>query len=768
MLNARERELLAAIVDSSDDGIVSMTLRGVITSWNRAAHRIFGYTAAETVDQSILMLLPPDRLAEEEHFLSEIAAGRRVEHFETVRVRKDGTRIHVSVTLSPVRDVNGVIVGASKIVRDMSERMQLEHRAVKAAADLDRVLSNLGEGFAALDRDLRYVFVNDAAVQMVGLPRETVIGRTPAELLPPDLVAQVLPRVEAALATSEAVQYEAYYASQDRWYHHRLYPTGDGVSLFFTDITARKRAEAALRESRDVLSLAMRGGRMGAWSRDLASHEVWWSRELEELFGIPPGGFEGTEAGFLAYVHEDDRARVQEGVNASVASHTDYVIEFRFRHADGGWRWMEGRGRAFYADDGTARWLYGLGIDITERKAFEGALAAARDAADDANRAKDEFMAMLGHELRNPLSPILTALQLMKLRGDVGAERERTVIERQVRHLTRLVDDLLDVSRIARGKVTLKVEVVELGEVVARAVEIASPLFEERAQTLSLHVPRTGLPVEGDVARLAQVVTNLLTNAAKYTPHRGTVAVIAREEDDGVALRVRDRGIGIPADVLPRIFDLFVQGRQTLDRAQGGLGLGLTIVKSLVDRHGGRVSAHSDGANRGSEFVVWLPRAGAATRVTQPVTEAGRPALAPALAPRVLIVDDNQDAASLLAEALELRGWDVRVAHDGLEALRLAAVFVPQAACLDLGLPVMDGFELAARLRELPGLDGVRLIAVTGYGQEADRVRTAAAGFHHHVVKPVDLELLGSLLARHLPVEPAVVTRAPSEPPELS
>jgi PAS domain S-box-containing protein len=752
MLNARDRELLAAIVDSSDDGIVSMTLGGTITSWNRAAERIFGYTAGETVGQSILMLLPADRLAEEEHFLSEIGAGRRVEHFETIRVRKDGAPIQVLVSLSPIRDAAGVIAGASKIVRDISDRVQLERRAEKAAADLDRVLSNLGEGFAALDRDLRYVSVNDAAVRMVGLPREAVIGRTPAELLPREVVAQVQPWIQAALSTGDAVQHEAYFPTYDRWYHQRLYPTADGISLFFTDITARKKAEAALRESRDVLSLAMRGGRMGAWSRDVVTGEVWWSRELEELFGIPPGGFEGTEAGFLAFVHQDDRARVQEAVSLAVASGSDWVVEFRFQHADGGWRWMEVRGRAVYTEDGAPRSLHGIGIDITERKAFEDQLAAARDAADAANRAKDEFMAMLGHELRNPLSPILTALQLMKLRGDVGAERERTVIERQVKHLTRLVDDLLDVSRIARGKVTLTLEVVEIVEVVMRAVEIASPLFEERSQTLSLDVPRTGLPVEGDVARLAQVVSNLLSNAAKYTAHGGTIVVTAGPEHDGVALRVRDPGVGIAPDVLPSIFDLFVQGRQTLDRAHGGLGLGLSIVKNLVERHGGRVAAHSEGLNRGSEFVVWLPRARAMTveaaLEAEPASRAPTPTGA---APRVLVVDDNQDAASLLAEALALRGWDARVAYDGPEALRLAAAFRPQVACLDLGLPVMDGFELAARLRGLPGLGDLRLVAVTGYGQDADRGRTAAAGFHHHLVKPVDLDLLDSLLGGAAP-----------------
>jgi CheY-like chemotaxis protein len=353
---------------------------------------------------------------------------------------------------------------------------------------------------------------------------------------------------------------------------------------------------------------------------------------------------------------------------------------------------------------------------------------------------------MLGHELRNPLSPILTALQLMKLRNGGALERERTVIERQVTHLTRLVDDLLDVSRIARGKVELKLEVVELAEIVMRAVEVASPLLESRSQTLVMDVARSGLPVQADPARLAQVVSNLLTNAAKYTPPSGRVTIATEREGADVVLRVQDTGIGIAPDVLPRIFDLFVQGGQSLDRAQGGLGLGLTIVKSLVERHGGSVSVHSEGPNLGSEFVVTLPLALEASRQVD-VPIAGRSARARfRVAPRILIVDDNHDAAEMLAEVLRARGYETRIAHDGPEALRVATAFKPEAAFLDIGLPVMDGYELASRLRELPGLSTVRLIAVTGYGQESDRRRTEAAGFEHHMVKPVDLEVLEDLV----------------------
>jgi signal transduction histidine kinase/ActR/RegA family two-component response regulator len=381
-----------------------------------------------------------------------------------------------------------------------------------------------------------------------------------------------------------------------------------------------------------------------------------------------------------------------------------------------------------------------------ERARVERERESLLEAAQAANRAKDEFLAMLGHELRNPLAPILTALHIMKLREEGFCERERTVIERQVTHLTRLVDDLLDVSRIARAKVVLKYELVELADVVRRAIEVASPLLEQRAHTLVFEVPSTGLLVRGDVARLTQVVSNLLTNAGKYTPPGGRISLSGELDEGEVVLRVHDTGIGIPAEELPRIFELFVQGPQAIDRAQGGLGLGLTIVESLVEQHGGSVSAHSEGPGRGSEFVVRLPEAERTESAeAAPVTRAHRrdPGVG---GTRILVVDDNEDAARMLASALELQGCEVHVAHDGPRALRLGAAHPFDAALLDIGLPVMDGYELASRLRVLPNLHRARFIAVTGYGQESDRQRAMAAGFHHHMVKPVDFAVLESLV----------------------
>ncbi len=388
-------------------------------------------------------------------------------------------------------------------------------------------------------------------------------------------------------------------------------------------------------------------------------------------------------------------------------------------------------------DSGEVGGVAAVGHDVTE-------LSKARQDAEVANRAKDEFLAMLGHELRNPLAPILTALQLLRLRGVEAGERERQVIERQVQHLVSLVDDLLDVSRITRGKIHINARPIDLSEVVAKAIETASPLLEQKGHDLQIDVPRRGLVVDGDADRLAQVVANLLTNAAKYTENGGRISVHAAAVAGEVVLRVRDTGIGIAPEMLPRVFDLFVQERQALDRAQGGLGLGLAIVRSLVNLHGGRVGAHSDGPGHGSEFVVALPRSTA--QMVAAEEEVALTHRTPQTVQRILVVDDNLDAATMLADALTAQGHVARVASNGVDALQLAAEFHPDIALLDVGLPVMDGYELARRLSEDPELRGLKMIAVTGYGQEQDRRRSAEAGFNAHLVKPVDLDQLRAVV----------------------
>jgi signal transduction histidine kinase len=403
--------------------------------------------------------------------------------------------------------------------------------------------------------------------------------------------------------------------------------------------------------------------------------------------------------------------------------------------------------------DGSIDGVMIFAVDVTElvraqqrleqashlEKVLRAEAEAATKVALAANRSKDEFLAMLGHELRNPLAPIATALQLLRLRGHESGERERLVIERQVKHLEALVSDLLDVSRIAQGKIDLKRAPVEVSTFLSEAIEMASPLLEERHHRLDVRVARTGLRVDGDVGRLKQVFANLITNAAKYTEPNGHISIDARRRGDLVIIEVTDDGVGISPEMLPRVFDLFSQVPQSLARSQGGLGRGRAIVRSIVEKHGGRVRAHSDGEGTGSTFAVELPASAAEVVADEPVAAMLKRG-GEAQGTRILIVDDNRDAAELLAEMLQALGHDTAVAHDGPEALRVASGFKPAIALLDIGLPVMDGYELARRLRIDPALGGLRLVAITGYGQSEDRRRSEEAGFDAHLVKPVRLD----------------------------
>jgi PAS domain S-box-containing protein len=482
------------------------------------------------------------------------------------------------------------------------------------------------------------------------------------------------------------------------------------------------------------------------------------NERVRSILGYPalPTHSIGDFAAYTA-VHPDGRpfAAGEYALTRALAGEVILDEEILLMHADGTRRTLSASAAPVYDGGGKIIAAVNAFSDISDRKREEEQRQQlllrereARAEAEVANRSKDEFLAMLGHELRNPLAPIVTALHLMRLRGDETLQRERTIIERQVSHLVRLVDDLLDISRVTRGKVDLKRERIEMSEIVAKAIEMASPLIEQRQHQLAIDVPK-GLILEADAVRMSQVVANLLNNAAKYTEAHGTITVTAGIEDGEIVLRVRDTGIGLSAEMLPRVFDLFVQEHQALDRAQGGLGLGLAIVRSLVELHGGRVEARSEGHGRGTELLIRLPPASTTTEPApsgEPLRE--RKAATRPDALRVLVVDDNADTAELMAESVRMMGHVAQVAHDGPAALRIAAQLHPDVALLDIGLPVMDGYELARHLRALPGLAALRLVAVTGYDQEADRRHTEAAGFERHLVKPIHFEQLEEVLVQ--------------------
>jgi PAS domain S-box-containing protein len=379
--------------------------------------------------------------------------------------------------------------------------------------------------------------------------------------------------------------------------------------------------------------------------------------------------------------------------------------------------------------------------DVSDRKRAEDALR-------EADCRKDEFLAILAHELRNPLAPLRNAIQIMRLKGrdDPDVQRARDVVEHQVQQLTRLVDDLLDVSRISRGKINLQMGPVDLAAVVARAVEISRPLIDARKHSLEVSLPEQAVWVEGDSTRLAQVLSNLLNNAAKYSEEGGRIDLTVEPSGSEAVLRVRDTGVGIAADMLSHIFEMFTQVQSSVGRSQGGLGIGLTLVRSLVEMHGGSVAAHSAGPGHGSEFVVRLPLLREAAPPAAAEAEQQRPCKVPAR--NVLIVDKNRDAADSLAFLLHLAGQEVRTAYDGPVALDLARARPPDVVLLDIGMPGMDGLEVARRLRRDLGLKQALLVALTGYGGEEDRRRSQEAGFNVHLVKPVDLDTLEVLLAR--------------------
>jgi signal transduction histidine kinase len=396
-------------------------------------------------------------------------------------------------------------------------------------------------------------------------------------------------------------------------------------------------------------------------------------------------------------------------------------------------------------------------FNVTDEVMAREEMSRLRRAAESASRAKDEFLAMLSHELRNPLAPIATALQLMRMRGaDVP---ELGTLERQTAHLARLVDDLMDVSRIARGKIELRKRPIELGDTVLRALEMASPLLEARGHRMSVDVPRRGLSVDADPERLSQVVYNLISNAAKYSEPGSAIAARAWRDNERVRLAVKDNGAGIAPEMIERVFDMFVQQEQTIARSQGGLGLGLTIVRSLVELHSGSVSVKSAGLGCGSEFLIDLPCAPALLAISAPAQAREQPAPSSGPGRRVLVVDDNFDAAEGLAELLRCCGHEAEVAHDAARAIALAPRLRPDIALIDIGLPDMDGYELARRLNaEAAGVWSLRLVAVTGYGLERDRERSAAAGFTGHLVKPINLAMLEPLLE---PVTPPLASSGP-------
>jgi PAS domain S-box-containing protein len=516
-------------------------------------------------------------------------------------------------------------------------------------------------------------------------------------------------------------------------------PAGDvlGVVLVFRDVSERRRTETALRESESRFRQLADAMPQIVWAARPDGYLDYYNERWYEFTGFPRG--QGGDQSWEPILHPEDVQRTRDEYYGAIRSGRQYQIEYRFKdRANGGYRWFLGRALPIRDDHGKiVRW-FGTCTDIDDTKKAEEALR-------EADRRKDEFLAMLAHELRNPLAPVRNAVQIMQMTDSDNPNTRwaRDVIGRQVGHMARLVDDLLDVSRITRGMITLRPEVVNLTTAIDRAVETARPLIDARRHDLTVNAPAGPIWVEGDLTRLAQVFANLLNNAAKYTPDGGRVTVDVKSGPAEVVVRVRDTGVGITAELLPEVFDLFTQADRSLDRTQGGLGIGLSLVKTLAELHRGSVEAHSGGPGQGSEFIVRLPLS---QRFHQTATSAKRTTTdrAPA-AERVLVVDDNADAAETMAVLLRAAGHVTETAGNGPEALAAIERFRPDAVLLDIGLPGMDGYEVARRLRSLVGPE-LLLIAVTGYGGDDVKRLAAEAGFDRHLVKPVNPEDLQAVL----------------------
>jgi PAS domain S-box-containing protein len=517
------------------------------------------------------------------------------------------------------------------------------------------------------------------------------------------------------------------------------------------DISAQVQAERALKESEQKFRSIANVIPQMVWSSNVEGSEHYVNERWHEYTGIVPAA--ASYRIWRQVVHPDDQGPLLAAWKKSFAANVLFEAEHRMVHHAGGYRWVLNRAMPSFDENGRATHWVGTLTDIHDQKAGADELRAAA-------RRKDEFLAMLAHELRNPLAPISNAAQLLTMAGsnEQRIRQSSEVITRQVRHMTALVDDLLDVSRVTRGLVALERELVDINAVVTGAVEQARPLIEARAHRFELDLgPEpgcAGVRVLGDRTRLVQVVANLLNNAAKYTPQGGRIGLAVSTRAGCVTISVRDNGIGIGAAMLPQVFDLFSQAERTPDRSQGGLGLGLALVKSLVQLHGGRVEAHSEGLGQGSTFRVAFDIAatagpertpGARERAGAVGSEAGCPG---SPGRRVLVVDDNIDAAQSLADVLGALGHTVSTADSPGAALAIAAADWPEVFILDIGLPDIDGYELVRRLRALQGARPARYVALTGYGQAHDKVLARSAGFDHHFVKPVKLESLSAVLDR--------------------
>ena len=685
----------------------------------------------------------------EERLLDVLATGRpwRIERYMSPIASDPGALWEGKAVRAEAADQDmpySVIVSIRNVTASVRVEQALsagEASLRRANARLQKTIDSITDGLLVLDKAWRYTYVSERAGKIIGMAPEDLVGGCAWELFPLAVGTRFYDDYHQAMASGEPVHFEEYYPRPlDMWLQCHCYPSEDELTVYFRDVSEQRRADAALRENTALLRAISDTSADIIFAKDAKGCMRFANPAALALIDKPLDQVLGqTDAQFLAdkeaarTIMENDRRIMQTGVAEEV--------EEPVRSPNGDEKtWLSFK-IPYRDENNRIIGLLGISRDITDRKRGEQKLL------EDSHR-KDDFLAMLAHELRNPLAPITTAAQLLAL---FAADEQRVrqaaqVISRQAAHMVGLVDDLLDVSRVTRGLIELQKDEVDIKSVATDAIEQVRPLIESRKHELIIRMTAAHVLVQGDRTRLVQAIANLLNNAAKYTLPGGHITLALDADEGQVRLCVTDDGAGISSELLPRVFELFIQGERTPDRAQGGLGLGLALVRSVIGMHGGTASAHSGGPGTGSVFTITLPRlagnrkAPACQSPSDRLVRAGRSL-------SIMIVDDNVDAARSLANLLEAFGHAVLVRNNAFEALEAVAEARPDVFILDIGLPGMDGYELARRLRAQADLAGSTLIALTGYGQASDRDSAMAAGFDHHFVKPVTIDRLIAVLA---------------------
>jgi PAS domain S-box-containing protein len=742
-----QRERLLVTLASIGDAVLTTDISGRITFLNPIAESLTGWSLEDALGKpmvDVFQIINEVTLAPVENPVDKVLRSGTIVGLanHTLLIAKDGTRRPIDDSAAPIRGKGGEIVGCVLVFRDISEKQRVELELRKAGEQARTILESITDAFFALSRDWRFTYVNPQAERVLARAKGDLVGTVIWDEYP-GLHHSEFEQVYRAAANGIAGSVTSYFPDHARWYEVHAYPAPDGIAVYFRNVSEQRLVDAKLREVEAQLRAMTDNIPQLSWMAAADGSMFWFNRRWYDYTGTTFEEMQGD--GWKRVVGPAELARVTRSFTNSIESGEPWEDTFALRRHDGELRWHLSRAMPIKNEEGMVLRWFGSNTDITEQRKMASDLA-------EADRRKNEFLATLAHELRNPLAPIRTGLQVLKLSADhAQAEQARSMMDRQLGQMVRLVDDLMDISRITSGKIELRKEPVQLAAVINSAIETSRPLIDQMGHALKVTLPDEPTAVSADLTRLAQVFMNLLNNAAKYSERGGQIELTAERHGRDVTVSVKDHGIGIEASHLPTIFDMFSQVDRSLEKAQGGLGIGLTLVRRLVEMHGGTVHARSDGPSMGSEFIVHLP---IVMEVAPGENVAPQQAPTPVSPLRILVVDDNQDGADLLAMMLESMGNNIRVAYDGEEAVAATLDFRPDVVLLDLGLPKLNGYDACRLIRAQEGGKELLLIAQTGWGQSADRERTRAAGFDHHLVKPLDPHALRKLLEELRPRNP--------------